>query len=195
MECDTPTLMELVATNSTTYRKTYSTLFNQDDCVGVVLRALNRHADIAGETPMYVSMLGLKSRTDDVKVFLNAVDAREGQKIPRSNLIRACNQGDYGGLVFSGHGSLNMDQVDPGHFLRDQPIVYRNEFAKILAEYGKNPALMITDPRLEGYREQSQKPLGGYTSESSGPMYKSPEQLGRERRQNLIQEVEDVWDF
>jgi hypothetical protein len=179
MDCETPVLKDLIASNSTMYRKAYSSLFSQQDCMEVVLRALNRHADITRqEIPTYVSKLGLTGRTEDVKVFLDAV----GTKIPAIEVIRKCNQGEYGGLIFTGHGSLNIDRVDTGQFQLDSAIVYRNEFAKTLAEYGTNPHLMLVDPRLEGYRTAP-------TAE------KSHAELGHERRRDQIQSLEDDWDM
>jgi hypothetical protein len=195
MECETPVLKDMVASNSTTYRKTYSSLFDQDDCVAVVLRALNRHADIAQEPPLYANMLGLPGRTDDVRVFLDAV-YKANSKLTRTELIRKCNQGEFGGVVFTGHGSLNIDHVDAKQFQIGSPIVYCNEFAKALAEYGKHPHLMLTDPRLEGYRaRQEQDPSLLPSSSSLSDEFNERLVDKYEKTQRQLKALDDEWDF
>lgn len=149
LQCDPVTLREMIATNSTSYKKSYRDVVNQKDCVEVVLRALNRYADISQEPPAYLETLGKTERITNVDDFLASITAKRG-KVNLVELIRKCNFGDLGGLIFTGYTGTNLERVQDLHV--HSPIIYKNEFAKTLEEYGKDPASIMHDPRLENHR-------------------------------------------
>jgi len=112
------------------------------------LQALNRHAKITTTTsrddttilPYYAEKLGLNEPTTSVEVFWEAYQkANWGKEVRAMDLIRACQNGDFGGRIFAPPESLlsplattttTNQEAPPPLFVRSSPVVYLNSEAQ-----------------------------------------------------------------